>query len=358
MPSVNLLGSFSYDHQSVEFFVNREDKAHSAIVEVCCKKMKTQGLKSMTIEFDHSSFIYFLKKGDHIRFIEGNNKDYPVLTSKVRLGLEGDLIPEEDLKEKEETEPKAAATVQVSPPSSDDLDTSLKEDHAIIHHSLYQSLDQFKRNYSNAELYFKPFEEPGGDFYWCRDYQYKSLVALGDCTGHGSLGAMIAMSVMTLLKQFFRLPPTSLKDALVEFHHQMKELMEEEILDTFDVELGVLLLDKRTNILTYSGSGVNMTLKSGDEVNSYRSRKTNIITGKVTEEQIQLKEGDQIFIYSDGILDQFDAKDEKRMGLKGLQQIVTNTHPQNTLSTFLKDFNSFRGKTEQLDDQTMLILTV
>ncbi|MEO9473916.1 MAG: hypothetical protein ABJG41_00210 [Cyclobacteriaceae bacterium] len=172
------------------------------------------------------------------------------LINKVKPGLEGQLIDK---------------TPNTTTAESKENIPNLK-DYAQVQHSMYQSLSHFKKAYSGVRLYFQPYEDPGGDFYWTRDYQYKNLVVLGDCTVHGTLGAMNAMSVMTLLRQFFRLPPTCLETAVVEFYEQMKGLMEEEILEVFDVEIAILLIDKRTSELTYAGSGVVMMYKSKKEV--------------------------------------------------------------------------------------------
>ena len=340
MSVVSLLGSFDSDHHSVQFEVNKSLEGHDAIISTCCEKMVAQSIDNMTVEFDNETFLFFLKKDGKIRFIEGKTDDYLSLVNKVKQGLEGQFIDETTTAESEETIPNLT-------------------DYAQVQHSMYQSLSNFKKAYSDVRLLFQPYEDPGGDFYWTRDYQYKNLVVLGDCTGHGTLGAMIAMSVMTLLKQFFRLPPTSLETALVEFHKQMKGLMEEDILEVFDVELAIVLIDKRTSELTYAGSGVNMMHKANNgSVNEFRSRKSQITMGKVKENKIQLTQGDQLFIFSDGILDQFDANNHKRLGSAKLKKIIERCDHNTPLITFKKHFNQFRGDTKQLDDQSLLILTV
>ncbi|MEP0368819.1 MAG: SpoIIE family protein phosphatase [Cyclobacteriaceae bacterium] len=343
MSAISLLGSFDSDHRSVKFEVNKSLEGHDAIISACCEKMVAQSIDNMTVEFDNETFLFFLKKDGKIRFIEGKTDDHLSLINKVKLGLEGQLI--------DKTPNTPTTELKESIPNL--------TDYAQVQHSMYQSLSHFKKAYSDVRLYFKPYEDPGGDFYWTRDYQYKNLVVLGDCTGHGTLGAMIAMSVMTLLKQFFRLPPTCLKTAIVEFHKQMKGLMEEEILEVFDVELAILLIDKRTSELTYAGSGVNMMHKTNKgTVSQFRSRKSHITMGKAKEDKIPLCKDDQLFIFSDGILDQFDEHNQKRLGSSNLQKFIEKCDHDTPLITFKKHFDQFRGDTKQLDDQSLLILTV
>jgi serine phosphatase RsbU (regulator of sigma subunit) len=169
---------------------------------------------------------------------------------------------------------------------------------------------------------------------------------------------MIAMAVMTLLKQFFKLPPTSLKHAISGFHEQLQELMEDEVLDVFDVELAILSLDKRTSVLTYVGSGVNTLIKTESGVKQFKSRKSQLILGTVKEEKIQLKKGEQLFVSSDGIYDQFDAENKKRLGSRGFLNMIERAPANNTFNSFMEQFEAFRGEAKQLDDHSMIVLTI
>ena len=73
---------------------------------------------------------------------------------------------------------------------------------------------------------------------------------------------------------------------------------------------------------------------------------------------ITLQPGDQIFLFSDGILDQFDANDQKKLGSLGLLKIVEELPTEGTLEAFKSAIGKFKGGTRQMDDQSLLILTV
>lgn len=342
MGQISLLGSFDCEQEVVHFSINDSQDDHSALVEACCKKMSIQDMDTMTLELDNQTFLFLIRTDNNIRFIEGKKSDALILIKKVKLGLEGQMIP---------------TPVTNSKPEDKKVNSHAMDD-TVLQNSMLQSTSYFEKSFSKAELFFKPLEETGGDFYWSKDYQYKNLVILGDCTGHGTLGAMIAMSVLTLLKHFFRLPPTSVKKSLLEFHKQMKELMEEEVIAVFDVEIAILLFDKRTNQLNYAGSGINLVIKSGSQITQFKSRKSQISLGTVTEATTELKKGDQLFISSDGILDQFDTENHKKLGSNNFVKMIENTDPENSLATFTEQLEAFRGSTTQLDDQSLLILTI
>ncbi|MFY0599417.1 MAG: SpoIIE family protein phosphatase [Cyclobacteriaceae bacterium] len=347
MSTASLLGYFEKEENVAQFSINNSQSKREPMVNLCCQKMIKSDISSLTIELDDRSFLYFVQGEGNIRFVEGSMSDYSLLKLKVNEGTEGYRIMSSVIEEQEsETQEPTLKPVHTA------------DDHSRIPHSFLQPIERFKKAYSNAELFFKPFEDPGGDFYWTRDYQYKNLVVLGDSTGHGMQGAMISMSAMTLLKQFFRLPPTSIEDSVYEYHQIFKDLLEDEHGSEFDVELGMILLDKRSKSVTYMGSGINMLVKRSDGVQMYSSRKSKINKRNQESYKLDLREGDQLFISSDGITDQFDSNDRKRLGTKNFMKLVSDLPFPATKQDFLDSFHSFSGSTEALDDQSMLILTV
>lgn len=346
MQSVSLLGHYEPDNQEVHLKVNNSTRSSDPLVHKYCEKMISEKLEALTIEFDDETFIYFTEESNKIRFIEGPVRDYARLIAKVKSGLDGEYVKPE----KSELQPEPEKTVITA-------DTPV-DDSTRIHESLGQPIQHFQKAYTNAEIFFNPFEAPGGDFYWTRDYQYKNFVVVGDCTGHGMQGALIGMSVMTLLKHFFKLPPTNLAESITEFHTQMYDLMENEALNVFDAELGFIYLDKRNNSLSFAGSGINMIYKNAESCTNYRSSKRSLVKGQVELANIEAQKGDQIFIYSDGITDQFDNANQRKLGTKGLMQLVRELPTSATIEDFNRQFDYFKGATEPLDDQTMMILTV
>ncbi|MEQ9306576.1 MAG: SpoIIE family protein phosphatase [Marinoscillum sp.] len=350
MSSVSLLGHFETNQDEVFFEVNNSTRSNGAALNQIRSKIFEEDIESLTIEYDDNTFTHFLKTDNgKISFIEGKREEILLLQNKLKNGLEGELLLDNEPLE----EPTADHEKTTPHPNLNEG----KSDHARIHSSFLQNISSFKSAYTNAEIYFQPFEEPGGDFYWTKDYQYRNLVVVGDCTGHGMQGAMIGMSVMTLLKQFFRLPPTNLKEALYEFHHQMHELLEEEH-ESFDVELGFILMDKRKNKLDFVGSGIDLLIKSKNALKKCRTRKRNLIQDKLEEFTFQVESGDQLFAYTDGIIDQFDKDNHKKFKSSGITSLVEVLPATNTMDAFSEAFNQFRESNGQLDDQTMIVLTV
>jgi PAS domain S-box-containing protein len=64
--------------------------------------------------------------------------------------------------------------------------------------------DELKNIFKDFVLYYKPKDIVSGDFYWMEDFLDFSIIAVGDCTGHGVPGAFITMLGHNLLTQVTR----------------------------------------------------------------------------------------------------------------------------------------------------------
>lgn len=351
MEALKIFGTYGVKEKTSHLSIDRSENISAQQIAMICEEMIQKDISNLTLDFENENFIYFHNFQSRIRFVEGHKTEYTTLQRHVRDDLDGSIFLPEDSQSHVPANDKVIE--EKTAPSN-----QRQSDASIIHHSLFQSIDQFKKSYSEAEIYFEPLVAPGGDFFWYKDYQYKSLAVVGDCTGHGMEGAMIAMSAMTLLKQLFRLPPTSLEESVYEYHTSFKGLMEEEQKGVFDLEVGMILLDKRTKELTYMGSGINLIIKNKDSVKEYASRKARITSKKQKSTKIKLEAGDQLFLCCDGIVDQFDKLDKSKLGRKKLMTIIKELPFPATKSQFIDSFNIFRGDTRPLDDQTMLLLTV
>ena len=84
-----------------------------------------------------------------------------------------------------------------------------------------------------------------------------------------------------------------------------------------------------------------------------------MITSKsLPEQKINVHVGEQLILYSDGIIDQFDKDDKRKMGSKGLRALFEELTKPTNIQEFESQFESFKGETKALDDQTLLLLTV
>lgn len=344
-----LLGSYYPEQKTCRLSVNQSENISKKQIEKICSHILDEQILNLTLEFDDGNFIFFTNLKDKIRFVEGPKIDFVDLQQKAKNDLDGKIIRSENLVKT--ALPDILYSESVTP------EVLLLDEKVLLQHSLFSSLDKFEETFAKAEIYFRPFEDPGGDFYWIKNYERHSLVVVGDCTGHGIQGAMISMSVMTILKQFFRSMPKSLEKSIYEFYTQLNELIEEGVLDTFDTELGFVFFNKDTQKISYIGSGVNLIVKTPHSINLHTSRKSKIVKRTQSIIEFLVTKGDQLFLFTDGISDQYDSSDDRKLGAKGLKKLLQQPE-KITLNSFEKSFGDFKGETKPFDDQTILMLTI
>lgn len=347
-------GIYSTGDQVVKLSSGDSENISRSQIENICHQMIRDKIKSLTLDFEDGTFIFFQNFKDSVRFIEGVQSDYIRLQHLVKADLDGKIFhfqPDQmpspaNVPEKEES---------AGPVETDR--TILADESVMIQNSFLPDMENLKKTFENAEIYFRPFEAPGGDFYWMNDYGDQILLVVGDCTGHGMQGALMTMSAMTLLGQVFKKDPGSLEDRTAEFYQQFKGMSSGKAADLVDAELGMVLIDKSSGRADYYGSGVNLIVRHGSQHELLKSRKTSVMRGKQKIQSFDLSKGDQFLLFTDGIADQFDKKNKKKLSAKGFMKLVSQQ--ENTINrSMIEDLvDHYRGETEPMDDQTCMCVT-
>lgn len=202
-----------------------------------------------------------------------------------------------------------------------------------------------------------------GDFYWVLEKDGFLFFAVCDCTGHGVPGAMMSVIAQNILNRIvfgFNLKkPSDILD-------KASELMEATLAqggggmrDGMDIAL--CAWNKKTMMLEYAGANNPLYLISDNELKEFKATKAPI--GKFEarvpfiNNTMQLKKGDVIYLFSDGMADQFGGPDGKKFKYKALKELLLTIHQQpkseqkNTISSV---FNNWKGNYEQVDDVCLM----
>lgn len=204
----------------------------------------------------------------------------------------------------------------------------------------------------------KPAKEVGGDFY---DYYYVDedhlAITIADVSGKGVPAALFMVITKILIKTFL-LSGFSPTECLERVNKQLCEANEADMFVT--AWLGVLELS--TGKLSYVNAGHNPPLVRGmqGKFDYLRTRSGLVLAGlensKYKPLQYVLDDGDMLFLYTDGITEAINIK-EQMYGedrLKNiLQQNADNSCTQ-IINAVSKDVNCFVGDCQQFDDMTML----
>lgn len=198
-----------------------------------------------------------------------------------------------------------------------------------------------------------------GDFYWVQEKDGLLFFAVCDCTGHGVPGAMmsvIAQNILNRTVSAFHLKKPS--EILDKASHLMEVTLSQGgggMRDGMDIALCVL--NKKTMTLEYAGANNPLYLLSDNELKEFKATKEPIgkHEGRIpfVNNIIPYKKGDVIYLFSDGMADQFGGPDGKKFKYKAFKELLLKIHQQpndQQKDTISSAFKSWKGKYEQVDD--------
>ena len=215
----------------------------------------------------------------------------------------------------------------------------------------------------NIELYalMTPAKQVGGDFY---DFFYcgreKLCLVIADVSGKGVPAALFMMRAKTAIKNFARSGHSPAK-VLEKVNNSLCEGNDAEMFVT--VWLGIL--DLKTGKMTCANAGHEypVLMRAGGDYALLKDKHGLVLAAMegipLKEYEIDLDAGDRVFVYTDGVPEAINEKNEAygtdRLTIK-LNQLK-NVPQEQVLESVLRDIRNFAGAAEQFDDITMLGIT-
>ena len=205
----------------------------------------------------------------------------------------------------------------------------------------------------------RPAKEIGGDFYDEFTLNNNYIVfAIGDVSGKGIPAALFMMETMTLLRSIIT-KPKKFATALMKIN---KLLCKNNDTNMF-VTLFIGLLNVATGELHYSNGGHNPPLLAHkNEPFEILNVPRNILLGVHDEAQyevveIQLQEGDTLILYTDGVTEAENDKQEFFSLERAINVLNSTYHDSKTLvNTLYNEVVIFADNQVQSDDITIFSL--
>jgi len=226
--------------------------------------------------------------------------------------------------------------------------------------------DYFRSAFSDYFIIFKPRDIVSGDFYWIGEDEKSVFFTVADCTGHGVPGAfMSTMGISTLNEIIANNHNLQANTVLNLLRKKTKTALhqtgkEGEAADGMDVAFCVL--DKNLTKLQYSGAYNPLFIFQGGELKEYKADRMpiGIHYGEevsFTNFVIKVSKGDTLYIFSDGIIDQFGGKDGAKFKKSNLKKLLSEIYyrPMVEQRNILeKELSEWMGGSDQIDDITII----
>jgi serine phosphatase RsbU (regulator of sigma subunit)/PAS domain-containing protein len=237
--------------------------------------------------------------------------------------------------------------------------------------------DFFQQLFNDSFVFYLPKDIVAGDFYWCDRSQIQKagdqtdtlLLAACDCTGHGVPGAMMSMLASSALSRaVHQYNLTAPNEILYRVNEILRENMNKgrnQIYDGMDASICSIQYcdeNKKSALLSYSGANSPIWVMRKKEEGKYdlqiiKGDKSPIgmdnHKGEFKMHQLELKAGDVIYMFSDGMADQFGGERGKKMKYRRMLELIHDVInlPMTMQRRCLESaFHQWKGGNEQVDD--------
>lgn len=221
----------------------------------------------------------------------------------------------------------------------------------------------FSQFFSDHFVFYLPRDIVSGDFYWLGQVDDKTIVVVGDCTGHGVPGAFMSIMGHDLLNHIIKDNKCVYPDAILEeldaklYLQLNKDSGSGETRDGMDV--AVVTFEKDSGNCYFAGASRPIVICSANRVEVIPGSKFPVGgylgEGKkiFTRHELSVHSGDSIYLFTDGYADQFGGPKGKKFKYKKLQELIANmcsSAMQHQKEKIQLAFSEWKGEQEQVDD--------
>lgn len=219
-------------------------------------------------------------------------------------------------------------------------------------------------------ILFRPRDIVSGDLYWFTEHAGRVMVTAADCTGHGVPGALLSLIGASLFDEMVKekglLDPGAILDGARAGMIQALSKQDGTSEQQDGMNASLVVLDRETMTATYAGGFAPLYLIRNGEVIEYKGDRMPIGPYMGSDRSfatvtISLEPGDRLYLFSDGIPDQFGGPDGKKLKSSGLKRWLSETAslPMDDQYQAVSDrFRLWKGRHEQVDDVLLIGLQV
>lgn len=204
---------------------------------------------------------------------------------------------------------------------NDQLQSSINFAHSL-QTSMVPTAEQMNEMFGNTLILWRPLDLVSGDFYWATQSGRRKLVTIADCTGHGVPGGFMSMLGVSLLSDItlspeFKNGQMTAGNVLDIMREKVVESLRQSDADAMaldGMDMAVCIIDEDSTTLQFAGAFRPLLLERNGSVTEYKGDRMPISflshsPRPFNTVRIDIEPGDTIFIYSDGITDQFGYKE-------------------------------------------------
>lgn len=232
-----------------------------------------------------------------------------------------------------------------------------------IQSSILPDLKRLKKHFGDAFVLFYPRDIVSGDFYWFDQLSDDHFILVcADSTGHGVPGAFMSMIGSTLLQDIVSRQRISKPSEILS-------ILDKQVFSTLNqnLEMGVSNDGMDIVVCEFTMNNRHVRFASamrpvliviGGESYYIKGNRASVGGQMVAEkyfddQEYYLSEGDSIYLFTDGLPDQFGGPEGKKMKIARLRSFIEDTYSldiKDQGEALEKYFAEWKGDHEQVDD--------
>ncbi|ANQ52883.2 SpoIIE family protein phosphatase (plasmid) [Flammeovirga sp. MY04] len=231
---------------------------------------------------------------------------------------------------------------------------------------LDQEEDLLKIN-SFAFLINLPKNIVSGDFFWKSVTDNKIFLVVADCTGHGVPGAFVSLIGAILLDEIINKEKIEEpSDILNRLHEKFNNVLrQKETQNTDGMDLSLCVFDLENRIMKFSGAHNPVLVYEEGEKKIYKGNRLGVggirpykIANKLFSQiEVELRENQNIYMFSDGVIDQFDKNNVKKYTLRRWVSFLQTIQHQSFIdqkTSIENEIKKWKDNVDQIDDIIVL----
>ena len=265
----------------------------------------------------------------------------------------------------------------------------------LIQQSVQPPASRLARSFPNSFVLNRPMGTVSGDFFWVMNRGERTLVAVGDCTGHGVPSSLRTAMALSFLDEIgLRSEEMSTSAILREFREKLEDtfrtLPETEVQQE-GIDISVLAVDRRGRTVQYSGAASQCfrVREMNDQelarwVNGeFKPNEGTMVSGKhlletvygdriplgmhpgadheFTQHTWKLERESSYYLFTDGYADQFNGVTGRKFLKKNLRRLILDIRnfPMSRQKEILEErLESWRGNSPRTDDVMVVGLRI
>jgi serine phosphatase RsbU (regulator of sigma subunit) len=186
-------------------------------------------------------------------------------------------------------------------------------------------LDVLLNDFKEAFILYKPKDIVSGDFYWFNKKGNEFMVATADCTGHGVPGALLSIIGTNFLNEIAEDKNnfTHPSDILSLLDLNLTSLLKQDKATGYQdgIDIAFVTIDKTLKRIYFSGCKRPLLVYTRHDQKIVEYKGEPYLIGGVEErvkktfatQEIPYRVGDVIYMFSDGVVDQFGGSKNKKL---------------------------------------------